>query len=123
MNNKINKFIKTLSYIVSSSIFLWFLRIFISSLFLLSAFAKMYPSPEIGVIKFFEHKQLIDGLGFNEMFAQYFSRFLIAFEIFNPKLKPSLFNVFLRIVIDSCASFIISNNVFSFKLVISSYCL
>lgn len=58
------------------------LRILVSALFLLSAFAKMYPSSEIGVIKFFENKQLIDGLGFNEMFAQYFSRSLIAFEIF-----------------------------------------
>ena len=57
-------------------------RILISALFLLSAFAKMYPSPEIGVIKFFENKQLIDGLGFNAIFSQYLSRSLIAFEIF-----------------------------------------
>ena len=57
-------------------------RVLISALFLLSAFAKMYPSAEIGVIKFFEHNQLIQVLGFNEMFAQYLSRTLIAFEIF-----------------------------------------
>jgi hypothetical protein len=66
-------FKKNLSFII---------RVLVSALFLLSAFTKLYPSPEIGVIKFFEHKQLIDGLGFNEMVAQYLSRFLIAFEFF-----------------------------------------
>ena len=69
MENKINKIT-------------WLLRVLISVLFFLSAFAKMWPSPEIGVIKFFEQKQLIDGLGFNETFAPYFSRIIIAIEIF-----------------------------------------
>ena len=42
----------------------------------------MYPSPEIGLIKYFEIKQLVQGLGFNEILAQYFSRSIIAFEFF-----------------------------------------
>ena len=40
------------------------------------------PSPEIGLIWNFEYKQLILGLGFDENLAQYFSRSIIAFEIF-----------------------------------------
>ena len=82
MKNKINKLIKTTSYIINSQIFLWFLRVLISAMFLLSAFAKMMPSPEIGLIWNFEYKQLILGLGFDENLAQYLSRSLIAFEIF-----------------------------------------
>ena len=65
-----------------SPAFVWFLRVLISALFFVSAVAKMYPSPEIGLIKYFEIKQLVQGLGFNEILAQYFSRSIIAFEFF-----------------------------------------
>ena len=68
--------------ISNSLVFVWFLRVLISALFFVSAVAKMYPNPEIGLIKYFEIKQLVQGLGFNEILAQYFSRSIIAFEFF-----------------------------------------
>tara|TARA_B100000963_G_scaffold69795_2_gene58158 strand:- start:10758 stop:11738 length:981 start_codon:yes stop_codon:yes gene_type:complete len=74
-----NDLIKKVS---NSPAFVWFLRVIISALFFVSAVAKMYPSPEIGLIKYFEIKQLVQGLGFNEILAQYFSRSIIAFEFF-----------------------------------------
>lgn len=58
------------------------IRILLSGLFLLSVFAKFYPSPSIGVIKYFEQGQLIDVLGFNEAIAPFLSRMIIAFELF-----------------------------------------
>src|SRR6187402_1513592 len=57
----------------------WGIRILISFLFLLSAVAKMYPSPYFA-ISTFEVKQLYP-MGFNETFASYFSRILIGIEI------------------------------------------
>ena len=60
----------------------WSLRVLISGLFFLSVFAKFYPSPNIGVIKFFENGQLIDVLGFSESIAPFLSRLIIAFELF-----------------------------------------
>jgi thiol-disulfide isomerase/thioredoxin len=57
----------------------WTFRIILSVLFLLSAAAKLYPSPTFG-ITMFEIKQLIP-LGFNACFAPYFSRFIIGAEI------------------------------------------
>src|SRR5436190_22965831 len=57
----------------------WTIRILISFLFLLSAVAKMYPSPYFA-ISTFEVKQLYP-MGFNEVFAAYFSRSLIGFEM------------------------------------------
>src|SRR5205814_123197 len=57
----------------------WTIRILISFLFLLSAVAKMYPSPYFA-ISTFEVKQLYP-MGFNETFASYFSRILIGLEI------------------------------------------
>jgi thiol-disulfide isomerase/thioredoxin len=56
----------------------WLLRLIISTLFLLSAFAKLYPSPYFA-ISTFEVKQLYP-LGFSEDFAPYFSRILIGIE-------------------------------------------
>jgi thiol-disulfide isomerase/thioredoxin len=56
----------------------WILRIIISALFLLSAVAKLYPSPYFA-ISTFEVKQLYP-LGFSEGFAPYFSRILIGIE-------------------------------------------
>ena len=56
----------------------WLLRIVISILFLLSAVAKLYPSPYFA-ISTFEVKQLYP-LGFSEGFAPYFSRILIGIE-------------------------------------------
>ena len=57
----------------------WIFRIVLSILFLLSAAAKLYPSPTFG-ITMFEIKQLIP-LGFDACFAPYFSRFIIGAEI------------------------------------------
>ena len=56
----------------------WILRIIISALFILSAVAKLYPSPYFA-ISTFEVKQLYP-LGFSEGFAPYFSRILIGIE-------------------------------------------
>lgn len=60
----------------------WGIRILISGLFLLSVFAKFYPSPNIGVIKYFENGQLVNVLGFPEYIAPFISRLIIAFELF-----------------------------------------
>ena len=57
------------------------LRILISALFLLSAFAKLYPTPMIGITKIFEQGQLIP-MGFSDSLAPYFSRFIIGAEFF-----------------------------------------
>ncbi|WP_333667586.1 MauE/DoxX family redox-associated membrane protein, partial [Flavobacterium sp.] len=56
----------------------WGIRILISFLFLLSAVAKLYPSPYFA-ISTFEVKQLYP-MGFSEGFAPYFSRILIGIE-------------------------------------------
>ena len=56
----------------------WLLRIIISALFILSAVAKLYPSPYFA-ISTFEVKQLYP-LGFSDGFAPYFSRILIGIE-------------------------------------------
>ena len=57
------------------------LRVLISALFLLSAFAKLYPTPMFGITKIFEQGQLIP-MGFSESLAPYFSRFIIGAEFF-----------------------------------------
>jgi hypothetical protein len=57
----------------------WTIRIIISFLFLLSAVAKLYPSPYFA-ISTFEVKQLYP-LGFSEDFAPFFSRILIGIEL------------------------------------------
>ena len=57
------------------------LRILISGLFLLSAFAKLYPTPMYGITKVFEEGQLLK-MGFSENLAPYFSRFIIGAEFF-----------------------------------------
>lgn len=56
----------------------WILRLIISALFIVSAVAKLYPSPYFA-ISTFEVKQLYP-LGFSEAFAPYFSRILIGIE-------------------------------------------
>ena len=56
-------------------------RILISALFLLSAVAKLYPTPLYGITKVFEEGQLIP-MGFSSDFAPIFSRLLIGFEFF-----------------------------------------
>ena len=60
---------------------IFFLRLLISVLFLLSAIAKLYPTPMYGITKIFEEGQLIP-MGFSESIAPYFSRFIIGAEIF-----------------------------------------
>ncbi|MEK8181075.1 MauE/DoxX family redox-associated membrane protein [Flavobacterium buctense] len=57
----------------------WGIRIAISFLFLLSAVAKLYPSPYFA-ISTFEVKQLYP-MGFSESVAPYFSRVLIGIEL------------------------------------------
>jgi len=50
-------------------------------LFLLSAVAKLYPTPMYGITKIFEEGQLIP-MGFSENIAPYFSRIIIGVEFF-----------------------------------------
>jgi len=57
------------------------IRVLVSALFLLSAFAKLYPTPMYGITKVFEEGQLIP-MGFSEGLAPYLSRFIIAIELF-----------------------------------------
>ena len=57
----------------------WTIRIIISFLFIVSAIAKMYPSPYFA-ISTFEVKQLYP-LGFSEIIAPWFSRILIGIEL------------------------------------------
>lgn len=57
----------------------WIIRFVIAALFILSAVAKLYPSPYFA-ISTFEVKQLYT-LGFSEHIAPYFSRFLIGIEL------------------------------------------
>ena len=57
------------------------LRILISALFLLSAIAKLYPTPIYGITKIFEQGQLIP-MGFSESLVPYLSRFIIGVEFF-----------------------------------------
>jgi len=57
------------------------IRVLVSALFLLSAFAKLYPTPMYGITKVFEQGQLIP-MGFSEGLAPYISRIIIAIEFF-----------------------------------------
>lgn len=63
---------------ISKNTISWGIRYVISFLFLLSAVAKLYPSPYFA-ISTFEVKQLYP-MGFSEGFAPYFSRILIGIE-------------------------------------------
>lgn len=65
--------LKTKNYIA------WGIRILVAFLFIISAIAKMYPSPYFA-ISTFEVKQLYT-LGFSENIAPYFSRTLIGIEM------------------------------------------
>ena len=57
------------------------IRVLVSALFLVSAFAKLYPTPMYGITKVFEEGQLIP-MGFSEGLAPYISRLIIAIEFF-----------------------------------------
>lgn len=63
----------------SKNIISWAIRIIIAVLFIVSAVAKMYPSPYFA-ISTFEVKQLYS-LGFSEAIAPFFSRILIGIEL------------------------------------------
>ena len=89
----------------------FFFRVLISVLFLLSAFAKLYPTPMFGITKIFEQGQLIP-MGFSESVAPYFSRFIIGAEIF--LALTILFNNYLKKLILPLAFIMIS--VFSIHL-------
>ena len=69
------------------------LRVLVSGLFLLSAFAKLYPTPIYGITKVFEEGQLIP-MGLPESIVPYFSRFIIGAEIF--LAITILFNNYLK---------------------------
>ena len=69
------------------------LRVLVSGLFLLSAFAKLYPTPMYGITKVFEQGQLIP-MGLPESIVPYFSRFIIGAEIF--LAITILFNNYLK---------------------------
>jgi len=56
-------------------------RVVISLLFLLSAFAKLYPTPLYGITKVFEEGQLIP-MGFSNDLVPFISRLIIGFEFF-----------------------------------------
>ena len=56
----------------------WIIRIVVALLFIVSAIAKLYPSPYFA-ISTFEVKQLYT-LGFSDTIAPYFSRILIGIE-------------------------------------------
>ena len=56
------------------------IRVLVSALFLLSAFAKLYPTPMFGITKVFEQGQLIP-MGFPEDLVPYLSRFILAIEL------------------------------------------
>ena len=72
------------------------LRILISALFLLSAVAKLYPTPIYGITKVFEQGQLIP-MGFSESLAPYISRIIIGAEFF--LAITILFNNYLKKII------------------------
>ncbi len=61
------------------NLFAWIIRVVIAALFLVSAAAKLYPSPYFA-ISTFEVKQLYT-LGFSENIAPFFSRILIGIEL------------------------------------------
>ena len=56
-------------------------RVLISALFVLSAVAKLYPTPLYGITKVFEEGQLIP-MGFSSDFAPFLLRLIIGFEFF-----------------------------------------
>ena len=89
----------------------FFLRIIIAVLFMLSAVAKLYPTPMFGITKIFEQGQLIP-MGFSESFAPYFSRFIIGAEIF--LAITIVFNNYLKKLILPLAFIMIS--IFSLHL-------
>ena len=72
------------------------LRILISALFFLSAFAKLYPTPLYGITKVFEQGQLIP-MGFSVEASAFLSRFIIGAEFF--LAITILFNNYLKKVI------------------------
>lgn len=89
----------------------FFLRVLISALFLLSAFAKLYPTPMFGITKVFEQGQLIP-MGFSADLAPYFSRFIIGAEFF--LAITILFNNYLKKIIVPLAFIMVT--IFSFHL-------
>ena len=90
---------------------IYLFRILISALFLLSAFAKLYPTPMYGITKVFEQGQLIP-IGFSENIAPYFSRLIIGAEFFLS--IAILFNNYLKKVIVPLAFIMVA--VFSIHL-------
>ena len=96
-------------YWLVKNIYFW--RILISALFLLSAFAKLYPTPMYGITKVFEEGQLIP-MGFSEELAPYISRFIIGSEFF--LAIAILFNNYLKKIIVPLAFIMIT--VFSIHL-------
>ena len=92
------------------------IRVLVSALFLLSVFAKLYPTPIYGITKIFEEGQLIP-MGFSETIATYISRFIIGLELF---LAITILqrNYLKRLVIPISVSMLI---LFSLHLLYSIY--
>ena len=90
---------------------LFIFQLLISALFLLSALAKLYPTPIYGITKIFEEGQLIP-MGFSESIAPYFSRFIIGAELF--LAIGILFNNYLKKIIVPLSFIMIS--IFSIHL-------
>ena len=90
---------------------LFIFQLLISALFLLSAVAKLYPTPIYGITKIFEEGQLIP-MGFSESIAPYFSRFIIGAELF--LAIGILFNNYLKKIIVPLSFIMIS--IFSIHL-------
>ena len=91
--SKLNDFFVFFKEIPNEQKIIFTLRILISGLFLLSAYAKLYPTPMFGITKVFEQGQLIP-MGFSEGLAPYFSRFIIGAELF--LAITILFNNYLK---------------------------
>ncbi len=79
IKNKSNFYICKKKMKDSKNIISWVIRIIIALLFIVSAVAKMYPSPYFA-ISTFEVKQLYS-LGFSEAISPFFSRILIGIEL------------------------------------------
>ena len=92
---------------------LFIFQLLISALFLLSAVAKLYPTPIYGITKIFEEGQLIP-MGFSESIAPYFSRFIIGAELF--LAIGILFNNYLKKIIVPLSFIMIS--IFSIHIII-----
>ena len=112
IESKLNDLFASFKEIPNEQKIVFALRVLISGLFLLSAFAKLYPTPMYGITKVFEEGQLIP-MGFSENIAPYFSRLIIGAELF--LAITILFNNYLKKLILPLSILMIS--IFSIHLI------